>query len=199
MMPQAFKPKPFSRVMQPKQEAKIFGIVGFLLVAQTFLDLAPAGPWDSRSFSRGVLGLSGLVLVYVSWFRFTFDRKGIAPVVTLWENPKSTSTTVIVFGLICLVFTKFIVNSSVGDTFPQPSGLIITLIGLLAISNGAYVWLITAGPLAIDEEENYDAEIEPKNSEEYSDDSVNVIYNIQNIEIRDSVVMDSKFTSDEEE
>ena len=153
MMPQAFKPKPFSGVMQPKQEAKIFGIIGLLLVAQTFLDLAPAGPWDSRSFSRGVFGLSGLILLYISWFRFTFDRKGIAPVVTLWENPKSTSTNVIVFGLICLVFTKFIVNSSIGDTFPQPSGLIITLIGLLAISNGVYVWLISAGPLSMNEEE----------------------------------------------
>jgi len=153
MMPQAFKPKPFSRVMQPKQEARIFGIVGLVLVAQTFLDLAPAGPWDSRSFSRGVIGLVGLVLLYISWFRFTFERKGIAPVVTLWKNPKSTSTNVIVFGLICLVFTKFIITSSVGDVFPQPAGLIITLIGLLAISNGVYVWLISAGPLSIDEEE----------------------------------------------
>ena len=81
--------------MQPKQEAKIFGIVGLLLVAQTFLDLAPAGPWDSRSFSRGAIGLVGLVLLYISWFRFTFDRKGIAPVVTLWKSPKSTSINVI--------------------------------------------------------------------------------------------------------
>jgi hypothetical protein len=153
MMPQAFKPKPFSRVMQPKQEARIFGIVGLVLVAQTFLDFAPAGPWDSRSFSRGVIGLVGLVLLYISWFRFTFERKGIAPVVTLWKNPKSTSTNVIVFGLICLVFTKFIITSSVGDVFPQPAGLIITLIGLLAISNGTYVWLISAGPLSTDEEE----------------------------------------------
>ena len=199
MMPQAFKPKPFSEVMQPKQEAKYFGVVGLLLVMQTFLDFAPAGPWDSRSFSRGVIGLFGLILLYLSWFRFTFDRKGIAPVVTIWQNPKTTSTNVVVFGLICLVFTKFIVNANIGDSFPQPAGLIITLIGLLAIANGVYVWLISAGPLAVGEEENDDAELKPKNSEEDSDNPVNVTYNIQNIEIHDSVVMDSKFTNEEEE
>ena len=153
MMPQAFKPKPFSEVMQPKQEAKYFGVVGLLLVMQTFLDFAPAGPWDSRSFSRGVIGLFGLILLYLSWFRFTFDRKGIAPVVTLWESPTSTSINVIVFGLICLVFTKFVINSSIGDSFPQPAGLLISLVGLLAIANGSYVWLISAGPLSVDEEE----------------------------------------------
>jgi hypothetical protein len=153
MMPQAFKPKPFSEVMQPKQEAKYFGVVGLLLVMQTFLDFTPAGPWDSRSFSRGVIGLFGLILLYLSWFRFTFDRKGIAPVVTLWESPTSTSINVIVFGLICLVFTKFVINSSIGDSFPQPAGLLISLVGLLAIANGSYVWLISAGPLSVDEEE----------------------------------------------
>jgi len=153
MMPQAFKPKPFSEVMQPKQEAKYFGVVGLLLVMQTFLDFAPAGPWDSRSFSRGVIGLFGLILLYLSWYRFTFDRKGIAPVVTLWESPTSTSINVIVFGLICLVFTKFVINSSIGDSFPQPAGLLISLVGLLAIANGSYVWLISAGPLSVDEEE----------------------------------------------
>ena len=199
MMPQAFKPKPFSNIMQPKQEAKIFGIFGLLLVAQTFLDFAPAGPWDSRSFSRGVVGLLGVLLLYLSWFRFTFDKKGVAPVVTLWKNPKSSSTTVIMFGFICLVFTKFIVNSKIGESFPQPAGLIITFIGLLAIANGIYVWLISAGPLAVgEEEENNDAEIEPENSEDDSNNSVNVTYNIQNIEIHDSVVMDSKFTNEEE-
>ena len=199
MMPQAFKPKPFSNIMQPKQEAKIFGIFGLLLVAQTFLDFAPAGPWDSRSFSRGVVGLLGVLLLYLSWFRFTFDKKGVAPVVTLWKNPKSSSTTVIMFGFICLVFTKFIVNSKIGESFPQPAGLVITFIGLLAIANGIYVWLISAGPLAVgEEEENNDAEIEPENSEDDSNNSVNVTYNIQNIEIHDSVVMDSKFTNEEE-
>jgi len=211
MMPQAFKPKPFSNIMQPNQEAKIFGIFGLLLVAQTFLDFAPAGPWDSRSFSRGVVGLLGVLLLYFSWFRFTFNTKGVAPVVSLWKNPKSSSTTVIVFGFICLVFTKFIVNSKIGESFPQPAGLVITFIGLLAIANGIYVWLISAGPLANDEEENHDAEIEPGNSEEScdaeidpensEDDSnnpVNVTYNIQNIEIHDSVVMDSKFTNEQQ-
>ena len=199
MMPQAFKPKPFSNIMQPKQEANIFGIFGLLLVAQTFLDFAPAGPWDSRSFSRGVVGLLGVLLLYLSWFRFTFDKKGVAPVVTLWKNPKSSSTTVIMFGFICLVFTKFIVNSKIGESFPQPAGLVITFIGLLAIANGIYVWLISAGPLAVgEEEENNDAEIEPENSEDDSNNSVNVTYNIQNIEIHDSVVMDSKFTNEEE-
>ena len=52
-------------------------VVGTLLVAQSFTDLAPAGPWDSPSFSRGVLGLIGMVLVYLAWFSHTFGMLGV--------------------------------------------------------------------------------------------------------------------------
>ena len=36
--------------------------------------------------------------------------------------------------------------------FLEPAGLLLTLMGVLALMNGVYVWLITSGPLAEEEE-----------------------------------------------
>ena len=36
--------------------------------------------------------------------------------------------------------------------FPEPAGLILSLIGLLVTTNGIYVWMSTAGPLSSEEE-----------------------------------------------
>ena len=35
---------------------------------------------------------------------------------------------------------------------PEPAGLLLALAGVLALMNGGYVWLITSGPLADEEE-----------------------------------------------
>jgi len=35
---------------------------------------------------------------------------------------------------------------------PEPTGLLLALIGFFALMNGLYVWLITNGPLADEEE-----------------------------------------------
>ena len=51
---------------------------GVLLLAQSFVDLVPEGPWGSASFTRGVLGLAGMVLLYLAWFRSTFGFYGVA-------------------------------------------------------------------------------------------------------------------------
>ena len=53
---------------------------------------------------------------------------------------------------ICLVATRAI-RLVDGDGFvPEPAGLLLTLVGVLALMNGGYVWLITSGPLADEEE-----------------------------------------------
>ena len=38
------------------------------------------------------------------------------------------------------------------DFFPEPAGLILSLIGLLVTTNGVYVWMSTEGPLSSEEE-----------------------------------------------
>ena len=56
-------------------------IAGSALVLQSFTSMAPVGPWDSASFTRGVLGLTGLIMLYIAWFRYTFGIYGVAPTV----------------------------------------------------------------------------------------------------------------------
>ena len=127
-------------------------VAGGVLVGQSFTTLAPEGPWDSASFSRGVLALFGLILIYLAWFTRTFGFLGVAPTVDRWRSPETTWLKVVVFGLACLVLTRSI-RLVDGDGFlPEPSGLLLSLVGILALMNGVYVWLIVSGPLADEEE-----------------------------------------------
>lgn len=134
-------------------EWRWFAIAGVLLVAQSFVDFTPEGPWNSRSFSRGILGLVGLVCFYVAWFRWAFDRKGLAPTTNLWATPEETWRDVLLFGLALLLMVKVIVWMDVADALPEPTGMILTLLGFLIILNAVYVGLITIGPLAPSSEE----------------------------------------------
>ncbi len=122
------------------------------MVAITFTDLSPEGPWNDETFTSGSVGLVGIVCLYISWFRFTFNRKGLIPTIDIWNDPEKSSIQVIIAGIVFLSF-----GFSFGriDFFPEPSGLILTLIGTLVLTNGVYVWLSVAGPLAekIDESE----------------------------------------------
>ena len=127
-------------------------VAGTVLVMQTFTNVAPPGPWDSSSFPRGVLGLLGLILIYLAWFNHTFGMVGVAPTVNRWSSPETTWLQVVVFGLACLVLTRIIRWGDSDGFIPEPAGLLLALIGFLALMNGLYVWLITNGPL-VDEEE----------------------------------------------
>ena len=127
-------------------------VAGTVLVAQSFTTVAPSGPWDSSSFTRGVFGLLGLVLIYLAWFNHTFGMVGVAPTVNRWKTPETTWLQVVVFGLACLVLTRIIRWMDTGGVVPEPAGLLVALIGFLALMNGLYVWLITNGPLADEEE-----------------------------------------------
>jgi hypothetical protein len=136
--------------MGGKAEWRVFAGIGVLLVAMTFTDLSPKGPWDDATFTSGALGLTGIILLYLAWFRLLFDKKGVVPTLDLWKDPEGTSPVVIITGLVILGISYAIGRV---DFFPEPAGLVLSLVGLLVTTNGAYVWLSTAGPLSDSEEE----------------------------------------------
>lgn len=137
--------------MEGKTSPVLLAVAGAILVGQTFTGLAPAGPWASESFSRGVLGLAGFICLYLAWFSMTFGRLGVAPTMNLWKSPQTSWLNVVIFGLACLVATRLIVHVDSNNFFPVPSGLVLSLIGTLAIMNGLYVWAVSKGPLLEEE------------------------------------------------
>ena len=115
--------------------------IGIILLLDTLiLKLAPTGPWDSESFSLGIIGLTGLTLLYVAWYRLTFQRKGLVPWMDLWKDPKRSSRSVIATGL-ALIAAAWLAGNVVEENVPKPAGLILTLMGLLVLLNGIYVYL----------------------------------------------------------
>ena len=115
--------------------------IGIILLLDTLiLKLAPTGPWDSESFSLGIIGLTGLTLLYVAWYRLTFQRKGLVPWMDLWKDPKRSSRSVIATGS-ALIAAAWLAGNVVEENVPKPAGLILTLMGLLVLLNGIYVYL----------------------------------------------------------
>ncbi len=115
--------------------------IGIILLLDTLiLKLAPPGPWDSESFSLGVIGLTGLTLLYVAWYRLTFQRKGLVPWMDLWKDPERSSRSVIAAGM-AIIAAAWLAGNVVEETVPKPAGLILTLVGLLVLLNGIYVYL----------------------------------------------------------
>ena len=132
---------------QDAPEWRAHAAVGALLLLDTLaLGYAHTGPWDSASFSLGVIGLTGLGLLYVAWYRCTFKRRGLIPWLDLWQNPTRSSSKAIVAG-VTTVAAGWVMGNSLQAHVPDPSGLILILIGLLMLINGAYVKL-SIGPLA---------------------------------------------------
>ena len=135
--------------MGEKAEWRGFAAIGVVLVAITFTDLSPEGPWNDSTFTSGSIGLIGLCFVYVAWFRMTFEKRGLVPTLDLWNDPAGTSPLVIVTGLVILGIAYAVGRI---DFFPEPAGLILSLVGLLVTTNGIYVWMSTEGPLSSEEE-----------------------------------------------
>jgi len=134
-------------VGQDAPEWRAHAAVGALLLLDTLvLRYAPTGPWDSDSFSLGVIGLTGLGLLYVAWYRCTFKRRGLIPWLDLWQDPVSSSSKVLAAG-VTIITAGWILGNHLQEQVPDPSGLILILIGLLMLINGAYVKL-SIGPLA---------------------------------------------------
>ena len=115
--------------------------IGIILLLDTLiLKLAPTGPWESESFSLGVIGLTGLTLLYVAWYRLTFQRKGLVPWMDLWKDPERSSRNVIAAGM-AIIAVAWLAGNVVEWMVPKPAGLILTLVGLLVLLNGIYVYL----------------------------------------------------------
>ena len=133
--------------MDDQPEWRWLALIGMFGIIQTFFDFTPEGPWESKSFSRGVLGLSGICFLYVSWFRFTFKKKNLIPTLEIWQQPESTWLNVLIFGILCYVFVIIINSFDLKQYFPETTGMIVLLIGTLSILNSIYVWLVICGPL----------------------------------------------------
>ena len=115
--------------------------IGIILLLDTLiLKLAPTGPWNSESFSLGIIGLTGLTVLYVAWYRLTFQRKGLVPWMDLWKDPERSSRSVIAAGM-AIIAAAWLAGNVVEEAVPKPAGLILTLVGLLVLLNGIYVYL----------------------------------------------------------
>ena len=64
--------------MESKRKGILFA-GGLVFLSLAFFEFLPAGPWLDASFSRGMSGLLGLALIYLSWYEHTFDVFGVVP------------------------------------------------------------------------------------------------------------------------
>lgn len=124
---------------------------GCLLLSFSFFDFLPAGPWLDASFSRGMSGLFGLILIYLSWYEQTFGAAGVVPAIAKWKNPETSWKHVLLAGIGFLFSSWLFGNTTAGDSLPAPAPLILALIGLLTCFAGAYAYLVSQGPLREEE------------------------------------------------
>lgn len=120
--------------------------IGAVLVAQAWFDFAPEGPWGSRAFSRGVIGLVGLGLLYTSWFRATFFRRGVLPTIDRWADPETSLPRLAGAGVIFCV-GAYLAGGVASNFVPEPTGMLLGLFGLMILLQAFYVWLVL-GPLS---------------------------------------------------
>jgi len=116
-----------------------WAIAGALLVAQTFFDVIPAGPWGNAAMGTGFLGLIGVGCLYVAWFRRTFLSSGLLPTSDLWKDPEGTWPKVVGAGGGFLVLSYVAGRDALDAWMPEPAGLVLSLVGLLVLLNGLYV------------------------------------------------------------
>ena len=125
--------------------------VGVLLILSTFFSgWAPTGPWNSESFSRGLFGLAGGLMLYISWYRHTFGVWGAIPALNMWTQPKSSVRVLAAVGF-AFVFTSNAITHFF-ESAPAPLTMLILLMGLLMLLTSTYAWLVFEGPLADEEE-----------------------------------------------
>ena len=128
----------------PEWRLTAFASIILILDALVF-GVAPLGPWDDTSFSRGAIGLMGLALAYVSWYRYTFKKNGLIPWIDLWEKPEE-SARLVLFSSIGFLAISWVAGNPMQPHLPDPTGLILVLVGLLLGLQAIYVYLVI-GPL----------------------------------------------------
>jgi peptidoglycan/LPS O-acetylase OafA/YrhL len=125
--------------------------LGVLIILSTLISgWAPTGPWDSESFTRGLFGLVGGLMLYLSWYRHTFGVWGVIPVLQMWTQPKSSVRVLAAVG-IAFIFSASAIGQTL-ETLPDALSMLILLIGLLILLTSGYAWLVFEGPLADEEE-----------------------------------------------
>ena len=90
----------------------------------------------------------GLSVGYVAWYRFTFKRKGLIPWIDLWEAPEKSVRLVFAAAVTTLALA-WISGNPLQTYLPEPTGLVLTLVGLLLALQSIYVFLLL-GPLKED-------------------------------------------------
>ena len=131
---------------QEEPQGKLHAVAaGLLLLDALVIGVAPSGPWDDSSFSRGIIGLVGVCLAYVAWYRLTFKRKGLVPWIDLWEKPEE-SARLVLFSSIGFLAISWVAGNPMQPHLPDPTGLILVLVGLLLGLQAIYVYLVI-GPL----------------------------------------------------
>tara|TARA_Y100001934_G_scaffold276835_1_gene374250 strand:+ start:3692 stop:4105 length:414 start_codon:yes stop_codon:yes gene_type:complete len=124
-------------------------VLSFVLILNSlFLGIAPAGPWGDTGFSLGIIGISGLAVGYVAWYRYNFKRRGLIPWVDLWEDPARSARLEMVLAFVVLSMS-WTAGNILQSHLPDPTGLLLSLIGLLLLIQSAYVMLVL-GPLKED-------------------------------------------------
>tara|TARA_B100001094_G_scaffold115808_1_gene111711 strand:+ start:3289 stop:3756 length:468 start_codon:yes stop_codon:yes gene_type:complete len=124
-------------------------IVGMVIMLNVVsLKVSTPGPWDSESFTLGLMGSVSMVLLYISWYRITFKRRGLIPWVDLWAEPKKSANLVLLSSVVILSIAWFTGNN-MQDILPRPTGLVLSLVGFLMLAQSLYV-LLSVGPLSED-------------------------------------------------
>ena len=123
----------------PPEWRNYFFLGLILLVNTIFIKISFSWPWDSESFTLGVMGLIGLTMLYISWYRFTFKRRGLVPWMDLWKNPETSSKKLLLFSFFILILSYVLGKNQL--FFPDPTSLIFSLIALLTLIQATYVYL----------------------------------------------------------
>ena len=119
-----------------------------LILDSLVFGFAPSGPWDDSGFTTGVIGMAGLSMGYMAWYRYTFKRKGLVPWIDQWENPEKSVRLVFAAAVTTLAMA-WVSGNTLRTYLPEPTGLVLTLVGLLLALQSIYVYLVL-GPLKED-------------------------------------------------
>ena len=92
--------------------------------------------------------MTGLSLAYVAWYRYTFKRRGLVPWLDQWETPEKSVRLVLAASLVTMALA-WASGNHLQPYLPEPTGLVLTLVGLLMALQSIYVYLVL-GPLKED-------------------------------------------------
>ena len=127
--------------------------IGLILILNTLsFGVGFAGPWKDVDFTRGVLGLIGLTLLYRAWYARTFGFYGLIPALHLWAKPDQSIPRILLVGVAILMSSWLIGNSMLQPLFAEPTSLILTVLGMLMLLMAIYARLVFVSGLSDEEE-----------------------------------------------